>query len=210
MNEPLVTLIGPPESVAAAGGAKRSAFAVSPGFATVAAMRRTLFVAGPVESVAYSVVARGRSAPEPVCARCVLPLVAAARILPDAHGMMLTLVDPAAPPPPTRGMVLPAMICATPFAAGAPRLVPRAKSVERFNRLIEAKLRLSCWAAFGVSVTTLFPLVRFRAPALSAVAAAALPVIVRVAPREVIAAVSLRRLLLFAVALSIATVPAKS
>src|SRR4051812_11490762 len=92
--------MGPPESVAAAAGAKSMALAVLAA-AAVAAVSRTLSVAPPPSAGAYSVVASGRNPVAPWVNR-LLPSVAAALRLPAAQGMMLMLVEPGAPPPPTR------------------------------------------------------------------------------------------------------------
>src|SRR3954454_6350580 len=132
-------------------------------------------------------------------------------VFPTAHGRTLMLLLPAAPPPPASVPGATAeVIWATPLAGLAPRLVPRTNRVELFSRVMLARFRLACCAAFGVTLIVVNPLVSASAPAVSEVGAATFPLIVTIAPREVIGAESDSRLLLLALALSSVTPPEKS
>src|SRR5881227_743666 len=99
---------------------------------------------------------------------------------------MLTVVEPAGPPPPTSpagGVVKKTL--ATPGAGGVPRLLPANRTAALLARARLAKVRLAgADAATGVvgvpsgpaDTATTAPPVRVRAPALTAVATVGWPV----------------------------------
>src|SRR4051812_40000452 len=112
---------------------------------------------------------------------------------------MLTLVEPAAPPPPARsGVRLLAermlLVLAPP---AVPRLVPWMSRVPRLARVIDAAFTVVFWAALGVAMRAAPP-VKVSAPMASVVAATAFPRTSRTARFRAIGAASFSRLLLFA------------
>src|SRR5262245_59976592 len=89
--------------------------------------------------------------------------------------MMLTVVDPTAPPPPTRAGGAVKTTLATPGPGVPPRSVPRKSAVELLVRVRLAPVRLAAPSTPGVTVTVAPP-VSVTAPTLTGVGRVGLPV----------------------------------